>query len=468
MIEKKYFHYMLLALLLFLTACSAQGAAAPTPTPIPTPVVAQKPTYTVGRGTVAKVLELRGRVSAVKQEDLFFRTNGTVDSVLVGRGDMVSEGQVLAYLGERQSLESALADARLEFLKAQKTLTSIDEDIDLERAEALMALLKAKAELEDAQRARNRMEQPRASATTIAEAEAHYYLMEESLAQARELFAQVEKLPATDPERASALLNLSGVQRARDQSLATLNWYKGHSSSQEIDQANAKVALAEAKLDEAQRKYDRIKDGPDPYDIALAEAQVARAEVNLNKAQANMDSLEITAPFAGQVLTMALTPGLQVTAYKNVLTLVDASNLEITLMPTPTELNDISIGQTAQVRLSNRPGEEYAGVVRYMPLPSSGTSLPGQTIDQSVRVALQDAGVELTLGEIATVIIELEEHENTLWVAPAALRTFQGRDFVIVQDGEVQRRVDVRLGLRSQERVEIIEGLSEGQIVVGP
>jgi multidrug efflux pump subunit AcrA (membrane-fusion protein) len=72
------------------------------------------------------------------------------------------------------------------------------------------------------------------------------------------------------------------------------------------------------------------------------------------------------------------------------------------------------------------------------------------------------------LGEIATVIIELEKREDVLWLPLAALRTFQGRDFVLIQDGEIQRRVDVQLGLKSQDRVEILDGLSEGQVVIGP
>ena len=58
-----------------LTGCATGGGNA-TPTPVPTPIVAQKPTYTVERGTVSRVLELRGRVVAVKQQDIFFRTDG--------------------------------------------------------------------------------------------------------------------------------------------------------------------------------------------------------------------------------------------------------------------------------------------------------------------------------------------------------------------------------------------------------
>ena len=53
------------------------------------------------------------------------------------------------------------------------------------------------------------------------------------------------------------------------------------------------------------------------------------------------------------------------------------------------------------------------------------------------------------LGELATVIISLEQKENVLWLPPEAVRSFQGRDFVVIQDGDVQRRVVVRLGLET-------------------
>jgi multidrug efflux pump subunit AcrA (membrane-fusion protein) len=39
--------------------------------------------------------------------------------------------------------------------------------------------------------------------------------------------------------------------------------------------------------------------------------------------------------------------------------------------------------------------------------------------------------------------------------------------FVVVQDEDVQRRVDVKLGIQTPDRVEVEEGLEEGQIVVG-
>jgi len=54
-----------------------------------------------------------------------------------------------------------------------------------------------------------------------------------------------------------------------------------------------------------------------------------------------------------------------------------------------------------------------------------------------------------------------------LWLPPEAIRTFQGREFVIVQGDERQRRVDVQIGIESRDRVEILQGLEQDQVIVG-
>jgi multidrug efflux pump subunit AcrA (membrane-fusion protein) len=64
--------------------------------------------------------------------------------------------------------------------------------------------------------------------------------------------------------------------------------------------------------------------------------------------------------------------------------------------------------------------------------------------------------------------VELERQEGTLWLPPQAVRTFEGRSFVVVQEGGAQRRIDVRIGIRSDDRVEILEPLEEGQTVIAP
>lgn len=66
-----------LFLLVLVTGCQTAQEQA-TPTPIPTPIVAEKPTYTVQRGTVENIFQFTGRVSPVKEEQLAFKSAGFV------------------------------------------------------------------------------------------------------------------------------------------------------------------------------------------------------------------------------------------------------------------------------------------------------------------------------------------------------------------------------------------------------
>ena len=81
---------------------------------------------------------------------------------------------------------------------------------------------------------------------------------------------------------------------------------------------------------------------------------------------------------------------------------------------------------------------------------------------------LEDAGVKLEKGALVRVIVTLQEKNDVLWLPPAAIRTFSGRDFVLVTDGDGQRRVPIKIGIRTEDRVELVDGVTEGQEVIGP
>ena len=121
--------------------------------------------------------------------------------------------------------------------------------------------------------------------------------------------------------------------------------------------------------------------------------------------------------------------------------------------------------------LVSRPGEEIQGHIRVLPYPygGGGRSEGVGEEDKSTRVALEmtadEAGYEL--GDMIRVTVVLESKDGVLWLPPQAIRTFEGRKFVVVQDGEAQLRVDVKIGIQSEDRVEIEEGLTEGQVVIG-
>ena len=63
---------------------------------------------------------------------------------------------------------------------------------------------------------------------------------------------------------------------------------------------------------------------------------------------------------------------------------------------------------------------------------------------------------------------QLEQHQNVLWLPPAAVREFNGRHFVVILEDRTQKRIDVSIGLQNEDQLEIESGLSEGQVVIGP
>ncbi len=62
----------------------------------------------------------------------------------------------------------------------------------------------------------------------------------------------------------------------------------------------------------------------------------------------------------------------------------------------------------------------------------------------------------------------LETREDVLWLPPSVIRTFQNRTFVVLDTPDGPRTVDVVLGLQTDDRVEIVSGVSEGDVVIAP
>jgi multidrug efflux pump subunit AcrA (membrane-fusion protein) len=442
-------------LLVLLAACGG-GGAQPTPTPFPTPIVPEKPTYTVQRGTVVKTLEFRGRVSPVTEQELFFETDGYVRAVHVAQGDLVKAGDLLAEL-EIGDLENQLAQAGVNLQTTELRLRQAEQENADALAEAHVALEKVQLVLAQTQA------QDMHSDVTIA------YV---SLTQAQQAVTDAEREYQESLERHAAWgewgepqarvdAYARALEQARDNlTIAQARYNQALTAS---DNLTYTIQLQALDVELAQLRVERLERGVDP----LLAQEAEKARLDLQRLQGLIEDARLVAPFDGRVLSLSVREGSLATAYKPALTLGDPGALEITADLGASELSQMSVDQAAKIRLLNRPEQEWTGYVRQLPYPYGGGA-GDQTDDTATRIALDDLNVRLELGELATVIIFLEQKDDVLWLPPAAIRSFQGRDFVVIQDGDVQRTVDVRLGLESEERVEILEGVEEGQVVVGP
>jgi len=276
------------------------------------------------------------------------------------------------------------------------------------------------------------------------------------------------------------------LEKARAQAQLALRQAEGQVTQAEesLRQAKAKlvelqgqpsVADAEAALEQAEADYEQAVADADPesYNMRLLALDLEQAQLDIQDLENQIASAQLVAPFDGQILSLNIDPGDAVQAYSTVGVVADPDALEITAELGSEDLSQMAINQEAVITLRNRPGQTFSGSVRQLPYPYGGTTVDTGDDDAAVHVAIEDqaapsAAVDMTLGELAAVSIVLQEKEDVLWLPPAAIRTYQGRDFVVIQlaDGS-QKRVDVLLGIITDERVEIAAGLEEGQTVVG-
>ena len=448
---------MLLLTLLILAACTLlpSGRARtsggqeeePTPTPIPAPAMVSKPTYRVERGEVTKQVILGGRIAPVTQVDLFFRTSGRVSTVFVKTGDTVKTGQLLANL-EIPNVERDLVGAGLDLDRAQARLKAAETELqqEIKRAQANLDIAR-----EDLAIIKAQDPTPRKKAAQAALQKAD--LARKGAQAAYDAIASREDR-ATSPEAAA-------LQQANANYAAALAAYD--LAQQEIAVHGHQVTIAERQVDLAQITQDSLSGGVDP----LLANDVQRAQFAVDKLKAAVADAQIVAPFDGEILlSPLLSSGTAIDAYRFVATVSDLAELEVRVDTLTIAPDQLSEGMPAIVSLVSRPGVELQG--RISRLPSAGI-LVGADQDKSLHIALEEEpmSVGYQSGDLTRIALVLEKKQDVLWLPPTAVRTFEGRRFVVVQEGSGQRRVDIKVGLEADDRFEILSGLTKGQIVVG-
>jgi RND family efflux transporter MFP subunit len=245
-----------------------------------------------------------------------------------------------------------------------------------------------------------------------------------------------------------------------------------------VEQAWLRQQLAATQMSNWDQGYD-IQMKMHAYEVELAQIAFEETKMNSQNLQGAIEDAQIISPIDGKVLSITVIEGQEVNAFSGLVTVGDDSLLEVGATLTSTQMQDLAEGMDASIELPNRPGEKLVGKVRSLPYPygTSGGSdknktaeKTGGTIDTTTRVELTNAS-DLTgfkLGDLVQVTVIMQSKQGVLWLPPAAIRTFEGRNFVVVKTDGLPRRVDVRVGIKNDEKVEILEGVEEGAIVIAP
>ena len=412
-------------------------------------------TATARRGDLSLVATGTGTLIPATEVELGFDTSGELAQILVVVGDVVEVGQVLARL-EPTSAETALAEAEAEL----REMTS-----PLAVAQAHLAVADAQEALESAQYTYTvRQEGHRATQDTIEGAKARLAQAKEGLASAKEAYDRAEG----SAEKARAYDRYASAKSSYNSALATYNWYTGHPTEIQQAQLEADVAIAGARLAEAQALVaaltgDQLPEGASGSGLtALQKAQAA-----VVAARQNLESTGLHAPMAGTITAINGTVG-ETVGGSSVMTLMDLRQPHVEFYLDQTDIDKASDGLEVEVTFDAYPDVVYSGTVTGIdPVLTTSGGVSAVHGFAALTPQAGESAPRLLVGLSAAVDVIAGRVENAVLVPIEALREITPGTyavFVVDSAGALEMRM-VEVGLQNETFAAITSGLEAGEIV---
>ena len=279
------------------------------------------------------------------------------------------------------------------------------------------------------------------------------------LARVEASTAQLENLRAQLADR-QAQYTLARLQSERQESLIALD----ATSREAVESAQATLRSAQAQ-------------------IAAIKAQIRQTESTLRGDQADLDYTRIHAPMAGTVVQQLANQGQTLNANQTapvVVQIADLSTMTVRTQVSEADISRLDVGMPAYFSTLGQPERRWEGTLRQI--------LPTPEVINNVVLFNALFDVDNSDGELlpqmsAQVFFVREAAENALTIPIAALRQplaastaptdnvakahvgTRYRVRVLNERGEAEPR-EVLIGTRNRVQAQVLEGLSEGELVI--
>jgi membrane fusion protein, multidrug efflux system len=239
-----------------------------------------------------------------------------------------------------------------------------------------------------------------------------------------------DQLPLAQIKQSQAELSIALANHKRNQDLVAQNFI----SQRTVDESAANLEVAQAKL-------------------ALAQATAAR--------------LTLKAPFDGMTGIRTVNTGDYLKDGADIVNLEDIAAVFVDFRLPERFLTKIKRGQTATVDLDALPGRKFTALVQAIDplIDANGRSV-------GIRACIDNRSAVLRPGMFARVNAVFGVRESALVVPEEAIVPQGQKQFVIKvvdgaeKDSKVSIRTEVKVGIRRPGKVEIMEGLVEGDTVI--
>jgi HlyD family secretion protein len=268
------------------------------------------------------------------------------------------------------------------------------------------------------------------------------------------------ELTEIDNAAARANLDLQAAQRE----LATLQRLadKQAATTAEVTGARDKVSQIEAQIAGLDKRRRNVTPQPD---IAAARARLEDAQVALKLAEQQAAQREIRAPIAGAIYGLAVRSGAYLNTGDLVTNIGQMDRLRVRVYIDEPELGRVALGQPVTITWQALPDKQWTGTVEKKPtaIEALGSRQVGQVI-----CVIENPGRLLIPGTNVDATIRTGEVQGALTLPKEALRHDASGDYVFVLKSDAMEQCRVKTGNSSVTRIQVTDGLAEGDAVAMP
>lgn len=230
----------------------------------------------------------------------------------------------------------------------------------------------------------------------------------------------------------------------------------------EAEDAARRVALLKAQLAAMEKRRAALAAAADR---AAAQARLREAEAGLELAKAQMEKAQLRAPMDGMVYEFPHREGVYLNPGDVVARVGRMERVRVRVYVDEPELGRVGPGMPVRITWDAHPGKHWEGRVERMPseISALGTRQVGEVI-----CVIENPNGELLPGANVNAEIRSQVAENVLTIPREALRRESGEDGVLVLQGDRLEWRKIRLGVSSVTRMQVVEGLAEGDAVALP
>lgn len=233
----------------------------------------------------------------------------------------------------------------------------------------------------------------------------------------------------------------------------------------QIKQSEAELSIARANHKRNQELVAQNFISQRSVDESAANLEVAQARLALS--QATAARLKIFAPFDGMTGIRTVNPGDYLKDGADVVNIEDIEAVFVDFRLPERFQAKVRKGQKAMVDLDALPGRKFEAFVQAVDplIDTNGRSV-------GIRACIDNRQMQLRPGMFARVTAMFGERDRAKVVPEEAIIPQGQRQFVIKvvdgpeKDSKISQRVEVKVGIRRPGRVEVTEGLNEGDVVV--